>query len=318
MIEKNLLNTPLCEPYLAADTHTVRLKKQVLAAGIFLGLIILAELCIPLLDNYSLARWIVMLLKIVALTLGITIGWTFFTQRPFKKRAVIHPRMNDITTEILLQKRLEEEKRIHQNELAQAISNTQESERKNMSEELHDNVCQVLGGVKLYIEHCIKSPEKNNELLKQSATHLNNVIDELRKMAHCLSPYVVEEFGLLSGIRDLVYFATNFRNTQVHLDIGQFDENILSGPQKLLLYRIVQEQLNNIYKHAQATQIVIELRHEDNTCHFIIKDNGIGTQLDEKKEGLGLKNIRNRVKLLNGQVRFISAPGNGFWMQVEF
>lgn len=226
--------------------------------------------------------------------------------------------MNDITEQTKLQRQLKEEQLLFKIELAKAISDAQENERKNISEELHDNVCQVLGGVKLFIDHCVLSETKNDDLLRQSSGHLNNVMQELRKMAHVLSPYSVEKFGLLSSLRELVYFATNFRKATVNLDTSQFDETILSGYKKLLLYRIVQEQLNNIIKHSHATKIDIELKNTGNNCLFLICDNGVGMQFNEKNIGFGLKNIQHRVEMLNGNVKFITSPDNGFRMNIEF
>src|SRR5690606_32229793 len=116
--------------------------------------------------------------------------------------------------------------------LGRAISNAQEAERKSISDELHDNVCQILGGVKLMVEHCAKSDDKKPELLKTVTTHLGDAIVELRKMAHSLSPYFVEKFGLVNGIRELTSVITNFGKTKVQLDVVQFDEGLLSNSRK--------------------------------------------------------------------------------------
>src|SRR5690606_11565846 len=110
----------------------------------------------------------------------------------------------------------------------------------------------------------------------------------------------------------------NFGKTKVQLDVVQFDEGLLSNSRKLLLYRIMQEQLNNIVKHAKATEIRITLQASGKSCCFSVRDNGVGVEIDEKKKGFGLKNIQNRVQLLNGQVHFVSAPGKGFLLEVRF
>ena len=104
----------------------------------------------------------------------------------------------------------------------------------------------------------------------------------------------------------------------ITLNVSRFEETILPNSKKLLLYRIIQEQLNNIIKHANATEVYIELFNLENNCELLIRDNGIGAQLSNRKDGLGLKNIRNRVEVLNGDVEFVSSQGNGFCMQICF
>ena len=87
---------------------------------------------------------------------------------------------------------------------------------------------------------------------------------------------------------------------------------------KLVIYRIIQEQLNNILKHAEACEVEVSLKNEDGQVELTIKDNGVGFDTTAKRTGIGLKNIRNRAQIYDGNVEIISSPGNGCTMKVKF
>ena len=98
-----------------------------------------------------------------------------------------------------------------------------------------------------------------------------------------------------------------------------FNEEGLTESHKLMLYRIIQEQLNNIIKHAQAQNVQVGIRKIDKTVQLTISDDGKGTDLStETGMGLGLRNIRNRIELYHGNIDMITSPGNGFVLKVEF
>jgi signal transduction histidine kinase len=96
------------------------------------------------------------------------------------------------------------------------------------------------------------------------------------------------------------------------------DENVISDNLKLAIYRIVQEQLNNILKHAHAKTVFITLQQQGNTVGLNITDDGIGFDVTQKRNGVGLQNIINRSAIFNGKVNITAAPGQGCELTVQF
>ncbi len=93
----------------------------------------------------------------------------------------------------------------------------------------------------------------------------------------------------------------------------------LTDSHRLMLYRVVQEQLNNIIKHAQAENAAVHMKKAGSKVLLTISDDGVGTDLSsDGSEGMGLRNIRNRIELYEGKIDMITSPGNGFELKVEF
>jgi two-component system sensor histidine kinase UhpB len=227
--------------------------------------------------------------------------------------------MQDFTEQRNLQKQLAEKEAVYRRQLARTVLDTQENERKKLAEELHDNVNQLLGVVKLYIEHSITNENIREGLLKKSNQYIDRVIEELRNLSKNLSPPLLAELGLEHSITSLAEAISEVQHVSVIVDMLDFDEDGLTESHKLMLYRIVQEQLNNIIKHAEAKNVEINLRKADEKLQLTIKDDGKGVDLSvENNEGSGLRNIRNRIELYHGTIGMISSPGNGFTLKVEF
>lgn len=227
--------------------------------------------------------------------------------------------MQDFTEQRNLQKQLAEKEAIYRRQLARTVLDTQENERKKLAEELHDNVNQLLGVVKLYIEHSITNENVREGLLKKSNQYIDKVIEELRNLSKNLSPPLLAELGLEHSITSLAEAISEVQRISIIVDMLDFDEEGLTESHKLMLYRIVQEQLNNIIKHAEAKNVEINFRKADEKLQLIIKDDGRGVDLSvENNEGSGLRNIRNRIELYHGTIDMISSPGNGFVLKVEF
>ncbi len=227
--------------------------------------------------------------------------------------------MQDFTEQRNLQKQLADKEAIYRRQLARTVLDTQEKERKKLAEELHDNVNQLLGVVKLYIEHSISNENIREGLLKKSNEYIDKVIEELRNLSKSLSPPLLAELGLEQSITSLAEAISGVQHITVIVDMADFNEDGLTESHKLMLYRIVQEQLNNIIKHAEAKNVDINFRKTDEKVELIIKDDGKGTNLSiENTDGFGLRNIRNRIELYHGTIDMITSPGNGFILKVEF
>jgi len=226
-------------------------------------------------------------------------------------------RMIGAAQDITERKRLEEELLNQQKAITQATITTQEKERTEISKELHDNVNQVLTTTKLYLDLAIANPELKDELIEKSSKNIIGVITEIRKLSQSLMIPSLEDLGLLDSIEDLVESINATKKIHAVFVHEKIDEAVLNENQKLTLFRITQEALNNIVRHANATRTTIELSNNKKRVQLTIIDNGKGFDSFSTKKGAGLNNIRNRVYLLSGQLTIDTHPGKGCALVVE-
>ena len=227
--------------------------------------------------------------------------------------------MHDVTEQRNLQQQLAEKEIIYRRQLARTVMDTQESERRKLAEELHDNVNQLLGVVKLYIEHSIVNDKIRDGLLKKSNEYIDKVIEELRNLSKNLAPPLLAELGLEHSLISLGEAIEEVQPVNIRVDIENLDEAKLTESHKLMLYRIVQEQLNNIVKHAHAHNVMVRIEQMDGKVLLVITDDGVGADLaSDNGQGMGLRNIRNRIELYQGKINMDTAPGKGFVLNVEF
>ena len=217
-----------------------------------------------------------------------------------------------------LQQQLNGERNRYKNELALEVFNAQERERKKIGEELHDNINQLLGVVKLYIEHAQVNPEAKDEMLKKSSEYLKQIINEIRGLSKSLVSPTLKDLGLIESINELIDSILKIRNIQIDIHKNGFSEDELSDIQKLMVYRITQEQLNNILKHSKAEHVDIAFTQTGSQVHLTIEDDGVGFDTKKVKSGLGLKNIRHRLELFNGKMKIVSSPDRGCKLEAMF
>ena len=226
--------------------------------------------------------------------------------------------MQDVTEQRNLQQQLLTEQLRHKNEMASSVISAQEAERKKLGEELHDNITQLLSVIKLYIENAKGDPSNQDELLKKSSEYLVQVIDEIKALSRALIPPMIRDIDLVDAIKAIASHIRLATNMNIKIESEGFDESILSDASKLMMYRVIQEKINNILNHAAATEIYILLCTSDNKIKAIIKDNGKGFDPSNVKAGIGLNSIRNRVESVNGQMALESAPGKGCTLTIQF
>ena len=213
----------------------------------------------------------------------------------------------------LLRHELDMKKRINQ-----ATVDSQEQERSEIGRELHDNINQVLTTTKLYLELAMANQELREELLTKSAGNVGNVINEIRQLSRSLMDPTIGDLGIVDSINDLVENLNLTRKVRIDVCIEDVIEECLSRKQKLTVFRIIQEALNNVIRHAQASYAVIRIRRDDEQVLLYVEDNGVGFSSTSVKKGAGLKNITNRVYLINGNFMLESRPGEGSVVKINF
>jgi two-component system, NarL family, sensor histidine kinase UhpB len=195
---------------------------------------------------------------------------------------------------------------------------TQEKERRQIGRELHDNINQILVTAKLYVDVALREEEPEKELLYKSNEYIMKAIKEIRSVSKSLI------FGSMKDIRleeALVEIVGNMKlNKGLHVSLALPGAGLerLSADKKLAVYRIVQEQVNNLLRHSKATEAEINLKIQGDLLYVIIKDNGAGADSCNKKyKGIGLHNIASRVEMYNGKMQIITSPGMGYILTVE-
>jgi len=223
----------------------------------------------------------------------------------FRMRA----KKNRIIAEQKIQK-LEDEKKLM---AAQSILVGQEKERERIARELHDGIGVLLSTASIHFSSVeSKTDKETSEMLKKANKLLKDASKEVRQISHNMMPGVLSKFGLQEAIEDIFEDVEEAGDMKVELDIALGDERLAENTE-IMIYRIVQEMLNNTLKHAQASAISMLLTKKDNNLIIEYKDNGIGfdeTKLPKNKN-LGLLGIRTRVEYLGGTVDMKSEPGKG-------
>jgi PAS domain S-box-containing protein len=206
----------------------------------------------------------------------------------------------------LLQTELEKQKMI-----SKAIIETQEWERSEIGKELHDNVNQILTTTKLYLELSLANPELKDELIQKSAKNIMFVINEIRQLSQSLRDPSIGDLGLVDSIKNLIENINVTRKLHVSMATSDNVEAGLSEHHKLMIFRTIQEALNNAVKHAKATTVLLTLRRDTESLRLKIIDDGVGFDPTLVKKGAGLNNIENRVYLANGVLTIKTAPDKG-------
>ncbi|MFK8060190.1 MAG: sensor histidine kinase [Polaribacter sp.] len=195
---------------------------------------------------------------------------------------------------------------------SQKLLLSQEEERKRISKDLHDSLGQSLLLIKNKVS--LKSDENTKELV-------NNAIEEMRNISRVLHPFQLEEIGISRALENLIsQLDENYKDILIFGDIDD-TMNVLNPNQEVNIFRIVQECISNIIKHANADSAKITLLNKENEIIISIKDNGVGFDFSEKYndfKSLGLKTIKERVKFLKGTLKVDSIKNQGTTFTIQF
>lgn len=204
--------------------------------------------------------------------------------------------------------------------LTQRIVSLQEEERSRVSRELHDGISQVLVSIKFQFElasHVLengqdKGQEKGLSILREATQRLGEAIGEVRSLSHDLRSSLLDTLGLSAAIGQLAEEFEQRSGLTVTYNDNEFDCHLVDGA-AVSLFRIVQEGLTNIERHAQARHVSITLHGSEESIRLTMVDDGIGfnvAQVERHQAGIGLRNIRERVEHFGGRFELISMPGS--------
>ncbi len=224
----------------------------------------------------------------------------------------------DISKEKILEERLEQEIKLKENQIAEAAEDAKNTERSDIGKELHDNINQLLGASRMFLEMAKRGGENSKMYLTRSSEYTLKAIEEIRKLTKSLTTDIIRDLGLCDAIDNLTRDTMEVNPIKISCALGSFIENSVTDKFKLNMLRIVQEQLNNILKHAGATKVAIRLLQNKKSTILSISDNGIGFDTAKKRTGIGVDNIKSRAQSYNGIADFVSAAGHGCVLTVTF
>jgi len=209
------------------------------------------------------------------------------------------------------------EERLHR--LSSDLFSVQENERKRISFELHDELGQSLAALKLQVGSIARrlggvDPAELQLVCDEMRNNINQIIENVRRLARDLSPVVLDDLGLHAAIEYLVNNFAKIYTVAIKYQLTDIN-HLFNEDSQRIIYRILQEALNNIGKHAQAKHVSLVIKEEDGAVRFTVKDDGRGFNvqktLDKKgaERGMGLEVMSERVRILGGKLNIVSRPG---------
>jgi PAS domain S-box-containing protein len=228
---------------------------------------------------------------------------------------------HDLTDKTAIEKKLEQARK----ERLIAINEAQEEERMRIATDLHDGLGQVLTAISYAVQELAPTDKYKNSQANEPVLKIQEQIDkairETKNLAHNLIPIVLKDFGLIVAIENLIDRANELHTTKFRFDAFDFNERIDPKREKVL-YRICQESLNNIIKHAQARNAYYQIFWQDCSVVLVIEDDGIGFDVESqeytaKSKGIGLISMRERVLAFDGNFTINSETGKGTEIIVE-
>ncbi|ALM19956.1 hypothetical protein AAT17_01135 [Nonlabens sp. MIC269] len=254
-------------------------------------------------------------LYVLSIVLGIIIaGAGFFILYAYKQKKVLEAR------ELAEKEKAEKLRKDQELASIDAMIAGQEQERKKIASDLHDDLGSSLTTVKMYIESVQSNvkEESAQTLLTNALNIIGETYSKVRTISHTQNSRVLGESGLVDTLEDLCDKINQAGQTNVEVVSNELSTPI-SNSKELNLFRIIQELLNNIIKHAQANNASINITSYQDKLDLIIEDDGIGFNYDPnyKTDGIGLHSIARKIENMNGSFEVDSAPGKGSTIMIE-
>ncbi len=203
--------------------------------------------------------------------------------------------------------------------LNQSLIESTEEERERIARELHDGTGSLLTGIKLGLEHLHGEMHDTGQMqqLKTTISQVQTVSKEVRRVSHAMAPTAIERMPFEEVIKDLVNVFSQIGTVKLDYSAsGDFEQ--MNKTERLMLYRILQECLNNSFKHADASEIMISLLATSSEIEILYQDNGKGYDPNSISSGLGLSSIEKRISYLHGKRTIETERGSGMLLIVSF
>lgn len=226
-----------------------------------------------------------------------------------------------LQNEKLHRQQLSEMEKERKLEAAESVMKGQENERSRLAKDLHDGVGGLLSGVKLSMSNMkgnVFLTEENAQSFNTVISQLDQSIAELRRVSHNMMPEALIKYGLKEALENYCENLNVSGNINVKLQTYGMEKRMDQNTE-IVIYRIIQELLNNVIKHADAKNVLIQLTVENDRFNLTVEDDGKGfdQKTNENRAGAGLANIKARAEYLNGTVDIVSAPGEGTSVNIE-
>jgi signal transduction histidine kinase len=236
--------------------------------------------------------------------IGLLVYWNYLQKQKFQRQRIAE---------------LETEKKLAATE---AVLQGQEQERYRLAKDLHDGLGGTLSGISFSFSNMkdnLDLPKESKLLFDRALDMLNGSIHEMRRVAHNLMPESLLHFGLDAALKDYCQQMNETGMVKVVYQSLGLDELVIEQNRAILIYRVIQELLNNTVKHAHAHQSIVQVSADDRKFSITVEDDGVGFDpaILRASTGIGWNNIKSRVEMLNGRVDIDSKPGKGTSVYIE-
>jgi signal transduction histidine kinase len=205
------------------------------------------------------------------------------------------------------------------NEVNNARIEIQQSTLNNISQEIHDNVGQLLSLTKMQLNLLEAQEVKDNNLISEAKDNISKAMTDLRDLAKGMSSDRIQLLGLYDSVTQEALRINKVGRLQVQVNSNGTKKEP-EHKKQLVVFRVIQECFQNILKHAQANHVLVTFTYQPDSFHVVIKDDGVGFDYQPgspSSEGLGLMNIFNRIHLVGGEVTVNSSPGAGTSVNIK-
>lgn len=219
----------------------------------------------------------------------------------------------DITDIKKMEQALLEEQINREKAIFEATLQAEEDQRSQIGRDLHDGVGQMLAYMTLYMNMIKAKGQYGNEELEELQHTTKQTLEQVRTLSRNLAPPAIRDLGLRDAVIEMINSYSILKTPVFKLTIYEQkdDDKIVMG-KKIVLYRVLQELLNNTYKYAEACKVLVKICIKHKHLHMEYTDNGKGFDQTKIKKGVGIESMRSRVKFHRGDIEILTSPGNGF------
>lgn len=257
-------------------------------------------------------RLLISLMVVIMLSLLVVAALSYLFYRNGRKLLEQQRQLHEFEVERIRQE--------HKISLLSAMLEGQEKERTRLARDLHDGLGGLLSGIKLELSTVTPSQTTvhRQSLIQNTLQRLDGAMDELRRIARSMMPEILIKYGLGEATIEYCRGLKKTGTDNIICQVFNFQAD-MEHTRQVVLYRIMQELVNNAVKHAEASQILVLLQQTDNTLFLTVEDDGKGfdTTVGNKLKGAGLANIEARVEFLGGKIDIQSEPGTGTAITIE-